>query len=266
VDSGALVSLVEDIVGFFESILSGIPFLEQIERIPALEGVRDNIDGGITELVQNILSRVVSYLSGTVMGAVGAAPRLFLGFFVALLSAYYFATDYEGIKRGILSVFSKEGRERASRIGGAVISSRKKYARAYLLIMLIAFCEMFLGLVILSQSYAYLLAIIIALIDILPVLGAGTVLVPWGIVALLGGDLRLGAGLLVLYGVSSIIRELIEPKIVGESLGIHPLASLFASFAGLTLFGIFGMIVAPFAVLLIKEIFLQKDDAGSFCK
>ena len=92
----------------------------------------------------------------------------------------------------------------------------------------------------------------IALVDILPVLGVGTVLVPWGLLELLRGETGTGTGLLVLCAVMMLARQLLEPRIVGKSIGLHPLATLFAAYAGLQLFGLAGMLLGPAVALLVK--------------
>ena len=119
--------------------------------------------------------------------------------------------------------------------------------------MLLTFVEVFVGLLTIGTRYAFLLAAVVAIVDILPVFGAGTVLIPWAVVSLLMKDYQTGMGLLALYGVITIVRQVAEPRIVGESLGIHPLATLVAMFTGLSLFGLTGMLLGPFVVMIAKE-------------
>lgn len=260
ISSGALAKYLEELVAFLRGVISKIPFALQLEQIEGFEGFGESAKEQIISFAEKLFVSLGGYIPELIMGLVESAPKLFLSVFVSLLSAFYFATDYDRIKRGILSVLSEDARGNVSRIGSALARSMKKYAKAYLLIMLITFCEVFVGLLLLGQSYAYLLAVIIAIVDILPVLGAGTVLVPWGIIALFQRDYKLGLGLLLLFLAVSVIREIIEPKLVGDSLGIHPLASLFATFAGLSLFGVFGMLVSPFVFLLVKEFFARENN------
>ena len=115
------------------------------------------------------------------------------------------------------------------------------------------FLEAFVGLSILGVNYAFILAVVIAIVDVLPILGTGTVLVPWAIFAFISSDIRLGIGLLVLYGVTLIVRQLVEPKIVGSTLGIHPLLTLASVYIGLELLGFIGIFVGPMVALFIKE-------------
>jgi predicted PurR-regulated permease PerM len=111
----------------------------------------------------------------------------------------------------------------------------------------------------LRVPYAFILALLTALVDFLPLLGTGIILIPWAIVSLLLGEVRLGVGLLVLYAVSSVIRQILEPKLIGDGLGLHPLLSLAAMYSGLRLFGVWGMILAPLAVAGL----LSMMDGGS---
>ena len=136
--------------------------------------------------------------------------------------------------------------------------------RAYGLIMFITFCENFLGLTILNligvadNSYVFVISIGIAVFDILPVAGSGGILIPWALVSLVTGNIGQCIGLLILYAVITVIRQYIEPKIVGNSLGVHPLVTLAGLYFGLKLFGFMGMFIVPICVMTLKAF----NDAG----
>jgi hypothetical protein len=99
-------------------------------------------------------------------------------------------------------------------------------------------------------DYAFLLAALIALVDLLPILGVGTVLIPWSVVMLLQHRFFIGFGLLVLYLAVTVVRQIAEPRLLGKSLGLHPLLTVFSTYVGWELFGFFGMLLGPFFVLL----------------
>ena len=128
-----------------------------------------------------------------------------------------------------------------------------KYIKAYGILLLLTFALLLVGFWILRVEYAFLLAFLIALADLLPIIGVGTILIPWGIVMLLQKQFYLGFGLLLLYLVISLIRQVAEPKVLGKSLGLHPLLTLFATYVGFSLFGVLGMILAPVVALLVKR-------------
>ena len=114
--------------------------------------------------------------------------------------------------------------------------------------MFITFIELLIGLGIIGVNNFALISMVVSVLGILPVLGVGTVLIPWAIYHLLFGEVTTGILLLVLYGVITIIRHIIEPKIVGGNLELHPLATLFAMLVGLQLFGIIGMFGLPLLI------------------
>ncbi len=126
--------------------------------------------------------------------------------------------------------------------------------RAQLKLMLVTWLVVTLGFLLLKIPYAPLWAGAVALVDAVPVLGTGTVLVPWSLVCFLQGNSLRGGGLLVLFGASWLTRSVLEPRLVGKSLGIDPLLSLMAFYAGFRLWGIPGMILAPVAAAILKNI------------
>ncbi len=253
-DSEGVGNTVGVVFGYVGDISSKIPFIEEIENIEGLENFRETVDKGVSDIIGGFVSRVTSSVPAWAISVIKQTPKALITVFVTVLSCFYFGMDYGRIRDGLLGRLGEAGRERAERWIRLASSALARYGRAYLFIMLMTFAEVFVGLLILGKRYAFILAIIIAVVDILPVFGAGTVLVPWAVISLLMKDLRTGLGLLILYGVITIVRQIAEPKIVGESLGVHPLITLFAMFAGLTLFGIPGMLLGPAVAMVVKEV------------
>ena len=136
--------------------------------------------------------------------------------------------------------------------------------KAYGIIMCITFSELFLGFSILSlmgimkNSYFAVIALVIAVFDILPVAGSGGILIPWALFSLIYGNYKQAIGLIVLYVIITVIRQYIEPKIVGSSLGVHPIVTLMGLYFGLKLFGFIGMFLVPLTVMTLKAF----NDAG----
>lgn len=136
-----------------------------------------------------------------------------------------------------------------------------QYLRAYTIIMAITFGELALGLWLLRFDYVLPVAAAITLLDLLPLIGSGTILVPWGLVLIAGNDLPGGMGLLMLFGIIAVVRNIIEPRVVGKQIGLHPIATITAMYVGLRIAGVIGMFAAPVAVLFIR--FLQKNGANT---
>ena len=126
--------------------------------------------------------------------------------------------------------------------------------------MMIIFAMLLVGFIILHVDYALLLAGIFAVIDLLPVLGVGTMLIPWSIFCLLTKQTGLGIGLIIMYGVITVVRQYAEPKIIGSNLGIHPLLTLVSMYAGVEFLGFFGLIIGPVTVIFIKGIINKKNE------
>ena len=131
----------------------------------------------------------------------------------------------------------------------------KRYILSYLLLFLITFSIMLVGLFILGREHALVLALVISVLDILPVIGVGTVLIPWSILSFIGGSHGLGVGLIVLFLVNLFVRQLVEPRIVGKSLDMHPVLTLILLYVGYSLFGIGGVIAVPAVSLLLGALF-----------
>lgn len=130
--------------------------------------------------------------------------------------------------------------------------------KGYISIMFITFVELSVGLTVLQAPNSILLAALIAVVDILPVLGTGTVLIPWSLISLITGDTFLGIGLIILYVVILIVRNIIEPKFIGKRIGLKPLVTLVSMYLGMKLAGVAGMFIFPLVVAFLKNL----HDAG----
>lgn len=208
--------------------------------------------------VTAVFSEALSQLSAAVLhGAAQLArslPGLVFGLFIGVLSSFFILMDYEAIG-GFIS------RQLPPRLRRLVYSSKrhllatgKKIVCAYLLLMLLTFCEVFVGLWLLGEEYAALLALLVAIVDVLPILGSGAVLIPWGLWLCFGGQLPHGIAILLLYGVVTVVRTVVEPKILGDRLGLPPLVTLISMYAGLRLLGVVGLVLAPLTVTLLVHL------------
>ncbi len=231
------------------SLSEHIPFLKHFEDTPGYADFCARLDALVGSAIDRLVSSVGDRIPDAAMAVAGWLPGALVFVIVLLLSAYYFSADDgrlgQTLSRGAERLLPASVTEALPHIGRRLSRLGRQYVRAYLILGLFTFLEVFIGLTVLRVRYAFIMAWVIALVDFLPLLGTGAVLVPWGVVSLLLGDLRLGVGLLILYGVCTVLRQLTEPRIVGKGLGLHPLLSLLAMYAGLRLFGIAGMLLAP---------------------
>ncbi len=221
--------------------------------LAGLDGVTDKFYGLLTGIEKNIVNYIASAIPGVISAVVSRAPSIFIGGIVTVMSCYYFCADGKSLSDGIKKAIPVRYRETVVGFISLMKTALKKYIKAYLVLMVITLCEVYIGLLVLRVKYALLIAVGIAVVDILPVLGAGTVLLPWAIVCFVGGDIRLGLGLVILYGVVTVVRQIAEPAIVGGSIGLHPAVSLFSMYMGFKLFGLLGMLLGPAAAFVLSE-------------
>lgn len=152
--------------------------------------------------------------------------------------------------------------ERVRKINAAMQAMGGAWLRAQFLIILIVTAICVAGLWLLGYPYALLLGIFIGLLDALPFLGTGTVLVPWGLFHLFTGRFRYGAGLIVLFFIANTLREYLEPKLMGDRMGIYPIAMVAAVYVGIRLYGITGVALGPVSLMLVLEIWRELREEG----
>lgn len=247
--------VVAAVQGLFEragSISEHIPFLRHFEDAPGYADFCARLDGLVQAGIDRLVAAVGNALPNAAMAVAGWLPGALVFVTVLLLACYYFSADNGRLRAGLVARaevwLPPAWWDRATLAGRRLRGLLRRYFRAYLLLGFFTFLEVFIGLTVLGLRYAFLLAVLIAAIDFLPLLGTGVVLIPWGVVALLLGEYRLGVGVLILYGVCTLLRQLMEPRLVGRGLGLHPLMSLLSMYAGLRLYGVAGMLLLPLLV------------------
>lgn len=254
--SSCLVDDTADIIEKVFSFAERLPFLKDIEDTDTALRLRS----AVTEMVGSALSSICAKIPDAVMSFASCLPDILLFAITLILSAFYLGADVGSINNRIVRFFPKDKRHRIFEAKEKLMTAGMRYLRAYLIILLMTFFELLIGFYILKIPYALTLASVIAIIDILPVLGVGTVLIPWGIVLLIVGNSASAAGIFVLYGIIWVIRQVAEPKIVGNSVGVPPLLTLAAMYIGYSLIGFGGLFVFPIAVMILKCLF----DIGVF--
>lgn len=233
-----------------------------------ITGWFDNLLADTSTVISNIdMSKITSGISSGISGVYGVVknvPSFLIGLVIGIIAWVFFTKDYDRIVKFIQMQFPKGKKNLLVEIKQVFSKTIMKMVRAYCLIMFITFMELVLGfgimrlIGIMENNYFVFIAIGIAIFDILPVAGSGGILIPWALFSFIMGSYQQGIGLLVIYVVISVIRQYIEPKIVGDSLGVHPLITLMGLYFGLKFFGFLGMFVVPLTVMTLKAF----NDAG----
>lgn len=239
---------------YFESITSNIPFLNRFTGIEELNSFWDKIDDMASEIVTGVVRNISTAVPIFIGSIVRAFPSFLLFVVVTIISCFYFCSDIDGIHASLTSLLPRKMALRMPKIKKHIKETAVKYLRAYVLLLFMTFGELFVGFSILGIDYALILALLIAIIDILPVLGVGSVLIPWSVVLLISGNYYRGIGLLIIYACIAVVRQFSEPKIVGGSIGLHPLVTLVSMYSGFKLLGITGMLIGPAVALTAKSI------------
>ena len=185
-------------------------------------------------------------------------PSMLIAVVITLVASCFMATDFDKMMGFFKLQFPERRRNDLDRAKVLLKSSLGKMGKAYALIMRVTFIEMSVGLTVLrligvfQSNYIIMIAVVTAIIDIVPVLGTGTVLLPWAAYSLITGSFGMGIGLVILYVIITGIRQFIEPKLVAGQLGLSPIVTITALYLGLKAFGVLGMIVMPILIIMLK--------------
>ena len=242
----ALPALMDEISVRYEGFYRACP-----------EEIRRWLDGFLRQVSQEGIT-LVGDLSGALIGRLSAAaaalPQISLFLFTTVLAMYFVATGYPEILAFVRRQIPVSWQEKGRGITRSLRRTFWKWLKAESFLCLVTFLLLLLGFWYMGLDYALLGAVLVAVVDALPVLGAGTVLVPWGLCHLLLGSAARGAALLALYGIISVVRSLIEPRVMAAQAGLHPLAALLSMYLGFTLFGVGGMFLLPVVLLFLKQL------------
>ena len=222
-------------------------------------------DPNVADVVNQVLPQVISSVGGAVtsfsVGAVGkltgivtSLPSVLISALIAVIASFFTAVSFDSMKAFLKRNLPEKFTETAGYVVSSFRSILRQYGKSYLLVMFITFCELLLGLLIIGVRRPVLLAALIAIFDIFPVVGAGTILVPWAVISLLQGKGLQALGLAILYVVILVIRQFLEPKVVGKQVGLPPLVTLACMFVGTSLFGVWGLFGLPIGAAILVNL------------
>lgn len=232
------------------------------------------IPGQIKDIIQNTFSNIVG--EGTniaqewltkIIDTVKHIPQIMIYIGITILATYFVCVD----KMYILDQMEHHlPRNWVTKVGyklRKVISSLGGYLKAESILILISFIIVLVGLLIfnfigMNVKYPLMMALVIGFVDALPILGSGTVMIPWAVISASYGDIKLAIALIILYVIIIVVRQLIEPRVVSSHIGIHPIFTLIAMYTGFKIMGVIGMFVGPIILIIFKSIFETMIDNG----
>lgn len=222
---------------------------------PTMVQVIQDISTSISQSTGSVISKVSSTVIEFISSYVSFLPGLFLGIIFAVISTLFFAIDYNKITSYILNKLPAKNPSLLSEFKIIATGIGFKYLKAYIILMAVTFVELAVGLLFLRVDGAVEVAALIAIIDFLPVLGTGGVVIPWIFIELMQGDFAFALGLTALYLLITVVRNILEPKLVGKQLGLHPLIMLVSIYVGVKIFGFIGLIALPVTIVFIKYLY-----------
>lgn len=229
--------------------------LSLAEKLP--DGLGKGLRAGVESFFQNgagFGSKLYESLFSWASGVIGRLPDAVLFTVTAVLSSFMLSGELPAIRTWLRKLARPEWLEKLQHLGGHVRTTLGGWLRAQLKLMGITFLILNVGLLLLRVRYPLLAALVITVVDALPVFGTGTVLLPWAAACLLLGQAPRAVALAALYAVISAVHSFLEPKVMAAQAGLPPLAALAAMYAGFRAFGVAGMILLPVALLFVKQL------------
>lgn len=268
---GLLVLLGMNIVSEIRVLVMGLPDLVDNKLVPYAEEVAADIQrllgpvdpdmvAWLLEMGENATYKLAQYATDFSASAVKwiansavSLPGLIINIILTVVSTFYFAADYHLVLDFIKNLIPRKRRDGIVHAVRYAQTAVVAFIKSYSIMFAITFVELCIGLSIMRIPYAVAISFGIAVFDLMPVLGVGGILLPWSAILLIMGNYPLALGVLALYIVIVIIRNTLEPRIVGERIGLHPLATLIAMILGLKLAGLIGMLFFPISLVAITN-------------
>ena len=252
-------STIEPALYQVQSWLGG--FIQRLD--PTLQSMLTSLNQNIVTSLGSAVSSISSSAVSSLTGFASHVPSFFVKSLLLVIASFFFVVDYYKVTSFLANLLPPKGKAMLFRIKSNGVDTMLKFARAYAILLTITFIELSIGLSILGVHGAVLIALGTALVDILPVLGTGTILIPWALYQLFSGNFFLGFGLAILYAIITVVRQILEPRIVGGQIGLYPLLTLVCMFIGAQLFGFWGMFALPIGLTIYLQLWREEHPAAA---
>lgn len=257
--------VIESVFSFLPDLFEGfiIPLIEQ--AFEKIEEIFHNVDLSLLDVLQanasavlESMNQAVSHFSNGILSSlanvISMIPTLFMQTIITIIAMFFISADFNKIVAFFKAQIPESKKEIVLEAKVFFINTLPKVILSYGIVLCLTFIELFIGFRLLKIPYASVLALLIAVLDILPVLGTGTVLIPWGIIHIMTGNYSLAAGIFLLYLAITVIRNIVEPKLIGKQMELHPVVTLASMLTGLRFFGIWGLFGFPIGISFLKKL------------
>ena len=225
--------------------------------IPELNVVLDLEN--ISKYIMNIINSISLSAVNLIASIATKIPSFLVKFIFAIIASFLCTLDYYKVTGFIMRQFPERVQEIIINVKQNIFGTIVKFLKAYSILMFVTFIQLSIVLTIFNIPNAITLAVIFSMLDVLPAIGVGGLLIPWSIIEFIKGNYDLAIGLLVIYGIISIVRSILEPKVIGKQIGLNPLITLTSMFLGAEILGFFGIFIFPIIATIIKYL----NDSGT---
>lgn len=249
----------------------GSDLLERLSAATDDELLPPQIQAAISNAIETVSEQAEHFARSSIQSLLDtfvALPGVTLVIVITLIATYFIAKDRELISRSLFRVAPARLREPLRKAQEHIVVDMVGFLKAQFILFLITTAETAVGLYLIGSRYWMTLALVAGILDFIPVVGPGFLLVPWAAVSVLLGDIRRAVWLILLYSAIFLTRQTLQPKILGDSIGVHPLLMLAAIYAGTVTFGVRGLIIGPALVIIVRALLaaglirLPDDEAG----
>ncbi len=228
-----------------EEWLQDLEFFYKRLPAPVLNSL-EGISGWLYAQVEKLTKSVVNWAVGL--------PDFFLNLTISFIAAFFITRDYASLREEFLRWLPLSWRKPARQVAGDVFAAVLGFIRSQLILISISGLVALVALMILQVKYAFLLACLVALLDLLPLVGPVTFYLPWAVYHLSQGNYSFAFALLIALAAGTLVRQVAEPRVMGSQLGLHPLATLLGVYLGFRFFGAFGLLLGPVLVITLKAV------------
>lgn len=261
----SLPSLTDTLRGTLGSLTE--KYDDLLTRIsPELSEYSDEFSARIRDYIQRAAATVTDNALGAASGFARSLPSVILFIAVFLISSFFMAKDYRLIINFLKDALPDAVLKKLSYLKATVFDTFFSYIKAQSILMCITFAIVSVYLWILGVSYPILIGAAVGIVDALPFFGAGTALLPWAVTEFALGKTSLAVALAVLWLVCFLTRQILEPKILSAQIGVHPLLTIFSVYAGLKIFGVFGVLIGPIAAVLAVNLYSARKNSADLTR
>jgi len=271
-----IVSLVSESTNLLQTLnfyidkayaqIQGVVGKMSITKISISSNISNLFQDASTDILYKVSGWLTQFLTKFI-NVITSIPTIAIYTVITILSLYFMCTDRIYILDMMEHHMPSKWVHKIAIHIKAISKSLGGYLKAEATLILVSFSISVIGLYVLkfvgmNVKYPLLMGLGISFVDALPILGAGTIMLPWAIGSALNGDLRLGISIAVIWIIMSVVRQILEPKIVSGKIGIHPIFTLIAMYTGFRVIGVFGILVGPIVLIILKSIFANRLEQG----